>query len=106
MLATRWTDFMARRRKLDPYTSLFVDRHGKERCRFRRHGRSVYLPHPSAKGYREAYERALQGLAPTAGPRAVPRTIGDLVPRFYESIAFKKGGKDWQKTVRQVLEPF
>jgi hypothetical protein len=29
---------MARKRKLDPYTSLFMDRHGKERCRFRRNG--------------------------------------------------------------------
>jgi hypothetical protein len=48
---------MARKRKLDPYTSIFVDRHGKERCRFRRLGLSCYLPHPSAKGYQEAYRR-------------------------------------------------
>jgi hypothetical protein len=64
--ATHWTVCMARKRKLDPYTSLFVDRHGKERCRFRRMGLSCYLPHPSAKGYQEAYRRALEGLAPSA----------------------------------------
>lgn len=97
---------MVRKRKLDPYTSIFVDRHGKERCRFRRLGFSCYLPHPSTKGYGEAYRRALDGLPATAEPKAVPRTIGDLVPRFYESIAFKRGGKGWQNVVRQVLEPF
>lgn len=96
---------MARKRKLEPYTTIFVDRHGKERCRFRRRGFSCYLPHPSVKGYADAYKRALEGFAPSQ-PRAVPRTIGDLVPRFYESIAFRRGGGDWQRTVRQILEPF
>lgn len=97
---------MARKRKLDPYTSIYVDRHGKERCRFRRGGLDCSLPHPSAPGYRAAYAKALSGLSPKSGPRAIPRTIGDLVPRFYDSIAFKKGGAVWQRTVRQVLEPF
>lgn len=96
---------MARKRKLDPYTSIFVDRHGKERCRFRRHGLSCYLPHPSAKDYAAAYKRAVEGFAPGQS-RAEPRTIGDLVPRFYGSIAFNKGGSDWQRIVRGVIEPF
>lgn len=97
---------MARKRKLDPYTSLFVDRHGKERCRFRRGGFSCYLPHPSAKGYREAYRRALASL-PQPRPEAATRTINDLLPRFYESIGFKhRGGESWRRTRRQVLEAF
>jgi integrase len=96
---------MAKKRNLDPYTSLFVDRHGKERCRFRRGGLSCYLPHPSAKGYRDAYRRALEGLAPSA-PRAEPLTVSDLLPRFYESLGFKKGGAGWKHTRKQVLEAF
>lgn len=95
---------MARKRKLDPFTTLYVDRHGKERCRFRRRGIDVALPHPSAKGYREAYDRALAGLPKEREPEG--RTISDLLPKFYRSVGFKKGSADWQKTRRQVLEAF
>jgi integrase len=99
---------MARKRVLDPYTSVYIDRHGKERCRFRRNGFDCALPHPSAKGYRNAYGEAkakASGLIPLES-RAVPQSIGDLIPRFYESIKFKRGGDGWQKTRRQVLEAF
>lgn len=95
---------MARKRKLDPYTSIFVDRHGKERCRFRRYGVSRYLPHPSTKGYAAAYKAALEGL-PEARP-AHGRTINDLLPIFYRSVGFRKGGVDWQATRKQTLEAF
>jgi integrase len=96
---------MARKRKLDPYTSIFVDRHGKERCRFRRRGMSCYLPHPSAKGYRDAYKAALAGLGVELD-RSVPKSVDELVARFYRSAGFLKGGEGWQATVRAVLEPF
>lgn len=99
---------MVRKRKLDPYTSIFVDRHGKERCRFRRNGLSRYLPHPSAKGYREAYAEAL-GQSDGAVPfeaRSIPQSIGDLLPRFYASPKFKRGGYEWRRTRRAVLEAF
>jgi integrase len=99
---------MVRKRKLDPYTSLFVDIRGKERCRFRRNGLSIYLPHPSAKGYRTAYEEALgksAGLIPLE-PRSKPGSVSDLLPRFYESVGFKKGGYEWRRTRKQVLEAF
>jgi integrase len=99
---------MARKRKLDPFTSLYVDRHGKERCRFRRNGYDCALPHPSAKDYREAYHEALgkaEGSIPLA-PRFTPGSVNDLLPRFYESVGFKKGGYDWRRTRKQVLEAF
>lgn len=99
---------MARKRKLDPFTSLYIDRHGKERCRFRRNGFDCALPHPSAKGYREAYEEALgraSGAIPIA-PRAKPGTISDLLPRLYVSPKFKRGGYDWRRTRKAVLEAF
>lgn len=106
--ATRWTVSMARKRKLDPYVSVFVDRHGKEHFRYRRNGVSVYLSHPSAKEYRSEYEDAeLKALGSVAiTPRAKPGSVADLVPRFYESIGFKNGSADWKKTRRQVLEAF
>lgn len=96
---------MARKRKFDQYVSVFVDRHGKERFRFRRAGFACYLPHPSAKDYRAAYEAA-KACRRDIGQRAAPGTIGDLLPRFYQSLAFKRGGAGWQKTVRQMLEAF
>lgn len=92
------------RRKLDRYVSSFVDRHGKERFRFRRFGVSRYLPPPGSKEYRIAYHEALNGIA---GLDRVRRgSINDLVARYYQSIPFRNMGPSWQRTVRQVLEAF
>jgi integrase len=82
-----------------------VDRHGKERCRFRKGRFSVYLPHPSAKGYRKAYQRALEGLPPER-PQGDGSTINDLLPLFYRSVGFKTGNAEWRETRRRVLEAF
>jgi integrase len=99
---------MARKRKLDEFVSVFVDRHHKERFRFRRNGFSAYLPSPSSKEYRAAYEEALgraAGRIPLES-RSIPMSVSDLVPRFYDSVKFKRGGDQWRKTRRQVLEAF
>lgn len=95
---------MPRKRKLDPYVSVFVDRHGKERFRFRRDGLSRYLPPPGTKDYREAYSRALNGVDGLS--RAKPGTVADLVARYYQSIPFRRSGPSWQATQRQVIEAF
>jgi hypothetical protein len=97
---------MARMRKLDRYVSTFVDRHGKERFRFRKGAFSVYLPHPSDKLYKQAYEAALNRQPLAIAPRAAHGTVADALPRFYESIVFKKGGEGWRKDRRRVLEAF
>lgn len=97
---------MARKRKLDEYVSVFVDRHGKERFRFRRSGFSCYLPHPSDKLYRQAYDAALNRSPLKLTQRSAPGTVDDALPRFYESMAFKRGGDGWQKDRRRVLEAF
>jgi integrase len=95
---------MARRRKLDKYVSSFVDRHGRERFRFRRDGVSFYLPPPGTEEYRKAYAEALTGV-PSLN-RAKPGTVDDLVSRFYQSLAFRRKGDEWQRTVRRIVEGF
>lgn len=97
---------MARKRKLDPGVSVFVDRHGKERFRYRRAGYDCYLPHPSDKLYAQAYKSALERQPLAITSRAAPGTVSDALPRFYESLAFKRGGEGWQKDRRRVLEAF
>lgn len=97
---------MARKRKLDDFVSVFVDRHGKERFRYRRGSFSVYLPHPSDKLYLAAYEAAKTRSPLAITPRANPGTVDDALPRFYESLAFKRGSDDWRKDRRRVLEAF
>lgn len=97
---------MARKRKLDDYVSVFVDRHGKERFRFRRGPFSCYLPHPSDRLYREAYEAAKNRSPLQITPRSAPGTVDDALPRYYQSLAFMRGGNGWQKDRRRVLEAF
>lgn len=96
---------MARKRRLDPFVSSFVDRHGKERFRFRRRGFSVMLPPPSSREYRAAYKAALEGLVKIQ-PRTAAGTVDDLVTRFYASAQFRRGSEQWQGLVRSTLEPF
>lgn len=95
---------MVRKRKLDRYVSSFVDRHGRERFRFRRDGVSLYLPPPGTDDYRKAYAEALTGV-PSLN-RAKPGTVDDLVSRFYQSLTFRRKGEEWQATVRRVAEGF
>lgn len=99
---------MARKRHLDKYVTPLIDRHGKERFRFRRNGFSCYLPHPTAKDYRAAYDEAslkALGSIPIT-PRAKPGSVSDLIPRFYESVGFRKGGEAWRRDRRRILEAF
>lgn len=97
---------MARKRKLDKGVTIFIDRHGKERTRFRLKGLSCYLPNPATPEYREAYKQALRGIVPRT-QRTQPRTVGDLIQRFYASNRFNaKAGEGWKRTVKQSLEPF
>ncbi len=97
---------MPRKRALDPYVTAAVDRHGKERFRFRKGGMDFYISPPGSKAYKEQYAKALEGLAPAKQSNVKPRTVEDLIQRFYRSPRFNKGGDKWQATVRGVLEPF
>jgi len=60
------------------YVHAFVDRHGKARYYFRRHGRRVPLPDlPGSAAFNRAYEAALAG-SPPAVEVGATRTIAGL----------------------------
>jgi integrase len=99
---------MARKPKLPKNVSRFVDRHGKEHYRFRKVGcRSGYLPgYPGSTEFNEALAAFQSGAPQPISGRVAPRTIGDLLARFYRSASFLKAGDGHQRTVRGILEPF
>jgi integrase len=86
--------------------SVFVDRHGKERFRYRKDSFSCYLPHPSDKLYSAAYEAAKERNPLRLTPRSNPGTVDDALPRFYESLSFRRGSDVWRKDRRRILEMF
>lgn len=96
---------MGRNRILPPHVTAFVDRHGKERFRYRRAGyRTACLPPPGSADFAKAYEAAKLGIIVGAG-RARPFSLADLLPRLYETNAFKRSGLDRQRAARGILEP-
>jgi integrase len=86
--------------------SVFVDRHGKERFRYRKGAFSCYLPHPSDKLYEAAYAAAKNQNPLKIAPRSKPGTVEDALPRFYESLAFRRGSDGWRRDRRRILEAF
>lgn len=96
---------MARTRSLPTGVTAVVDRHGTERFRYRRKGMDFYIPHPSTPEGKEVLEKAEQGIVPRKS-RVIPKSIGDLFERFYNSARFAKGGDAWRKLVRSSLEEF
>lgn len=99
---------MARKPKLPKNVSRFVDRHGKERYRFRKAGcPSGYLPgYPGSAEFQEALAAFQAGVPKLLPERHKPKSISDLVARFYRSATFLMAGKDHQRAVRGILEPF
>jgi integrase len=98
---------MVRQLKLDKYVSRFVDRHGRERFRFRKSGYSRYLPNPALPEYAEAYEAALRrDPRELKSPPVTPGTIEDLVRKYYRSLAWQQLSDVRRKNLRSVIEPF
>jgi integrase len=96
---------MARKRKLPPGVTAVVDRHGKERYRYRRKGIDFYLKDLDSHDSKDALKRAAEGIVPMKS-RVRARSVGDLFQRFYDSAKFKRGGEKWQAIVRASLEEF
>jgi integrase len=96
---------MARKRKLPDYVTAVVDRHGKERFRYRRKGLDFYLKEISSSEAKEILRKANEGIAPRK-ERLQPKTIGDLCQRFYASARFNKASEPWRKLAKASLEEF
>lgn len=101
-------------RFLPEYVSRFVDRHGKERLRFRRKGYpSRYFTAPlGTEAFREEYRRfnspdaIAEAIEEAHAARTIPGSIGDLLRR-YVSVPERLGPTEATQTkVRQILERF
>ena len=99
---------MKNRRRLPRNVSSFVDRHGKERFRYRKTGQPTYYfkAHPGTEKHPSEEYAALVSGAPVTVSRAVPGTIDDLVGRYYSTLAFTNPGAVTQQKVRARLEAF
>lgn len=89
--------------------TLYLDRHGKLRARFRKTGLPEYhfKALPDAPGFDEELKIAQAGRVEVDPPRKViPRSISDGLIKYYPSGNFKRGSMADQKRRRGILEGF
>lgn len=94
--------------ELPPGVTVYRDRHGKARYRYRRTGMKTYA-FKSAPGTPqfEAEYAACKGQAVAVGEgRAIPGSIDDLCERYYASPAWKDMALNSQTTYRGIIERF
>jgi hypothetical protein len=96
---------MARRRELPKHVTAVVDRHGRERFRYRHKGLDFYLKDPFSREAKEILANAERGIAPRKA-RHKPQSVGELFERFYSSARFNRAGPQWRKLARATLEEF
>jgi integrase len=98
---------MARRRKLPKNVTAFVDRHGKERFRFRQTGRPTYY-FQAAYGTAEfdAEVTACRAADPVSAgtERTIPGSVSDLIVRWYRSADYAGAGEKTQHVTRLIVE--
>lgn len=102
---------MSRRvRREFPGASAYYDRHGKRRWRFRRKGFSAELGSDyGSPDFVRRYEDAVAGLrsGPGAGAgKTIPKSISDLIARYYRSAAYLGLKPSTKNTYRGILERF
>lgn len=90
-----------------PYVSIFQDRHGRLRYRFRRAGRTVMLPDPlqDEAAFEAAYAEALLGVAKKKS-RAADGTVGKAVQLRMASSEFHDLKPGSQRAERSRLNLF
>jgi integrase len=93
------------------YVHAFVDRHGRPRHYFRRHGKRVPLPGlPGSREFQEAYAAALDGspIAPIVtapgADRTLPGTVNAMIVGYLGSAAFEKLASASQLQYRRIFE--
>lgn len=100
-----------RRNGLPKYCSLVIDRHKKQRIRFRAKGVDTYLPYPpTGDEFTKAYAMALEGIedwkANIGETRTKPGSVNALVVSFYRSPKFTGCRPSTQQTYRRIIERF
>ena len=90
-----------------PNVTVGPDRHGKLRARWRKAGKTVWLTTlPDQPGF-EAELKVITAGAAQIGERHIPRSVNDLVTRYYKSADFcAKGGDDDRRRRRGLIESF
>ena len=92
-----------------------IDRHGKRRVRFRKHGFTTYLTGtPWSEEFMLQYAAALDGVKAQASNigagRTVAGSVGALVAAYIDPLSksspFKTGALETQRTRRNILENF
>jgi site-specific recombinase XerD len=90
------------------YVHAFVDRHGKARYYFRRHGRRVPLPDlPGSAAFNRAYEAALAGSPPAVevgATRTIAGSVNAMIVGYLSSAAFGQLAPASQRQYRRILE--
>lgn len=98
---------MPKRKNPFPGVSRQVDRHGKVRHRFRRHGKAdVYLPGEyGSVEFRQAYEKCVEGTRRTPASEAVKAgTINWLIVQYLSSSRYADLSDIRKKTLRRELD--
>lgn len=97
------------KRKTPDNVSAFVDRHGKERWRYRKTGEPTHY-FKSMFGTPEFEAELQQTIArapkPIGAARIVPGTIADLITRWYRSGDFAGGNDRTRHKMRGIVERF
>lgn len=99
---------MARKEKLPPNVSSFVDRHGKRRYRWRHAGRSAYFKaHPNTPEGQAELEAFTAQRTAEPSPRYAHGTVGWAAARYFASAAFLGGKAEASAhNARRILEKF
>lgn len=82
--------------KLPKYVSLWNDRHGRQRLRFRQAGKTIYMQsEPFTDDFWLEYARLIDGAArPPKAPKVNPESLEWLIIQFIKSPKFQRQAKN------------
>jgi len=91
------------------YVHAFVDRHGRPRYYFRRHGRRIPLPGvPGSTDFMAAYTNALEAAPKTTteigSARTIAGSVNAMIVGYLGSAAFSQLAATSQRQYRRILE--
>jgi integrase len=99
---------MPRRRKRYKNVTPFLDRHGKQRWRWRKTGFKQHLfraPYGSPE-FEAEYDACRSQALAVGGNRSAPGSIDDLIARYIKTLVFRGAGSVTQHSNRLILDRF